>query len=397
MKRLLLLSAAALAVPPGAMGLGIRLFDHDAFATARGDAFVATADNPSALYYNPAGITQLRGHNVRGTVYTVDVESQFEPMGGGNAVDTQNGFTPLPGLFYAWTPENEKIPISFGAGYYLPYGLSMKWPNDVQFKQATTFGSLEYHTLSAVVAWKVLPTLSIAAGPTLNYARADLRRRGVVTGRSEEFRFQGDDSDLGAVAGVLWQPTPQHSFGVSYRSPTTMNLEGSSGVSPHWVPKQSAGTELPLPQVIIGGYSFRPTTNWNFEVDLDWTDWDTIDTPVLKQPSGNVPLPLEWDSSLAVEAGATRYFANGLHLSAGYVFIENSTPTRTFDPLVPDQDLHVFSAGLGGEYRRFNWDLTYQFTYGPGRSVSRSVYGAAVAGDYTFTAHGISVSLGYRF
>ena len=36
---------------------GLRLSDQDAFATARGEAFVATADNPSAIYYNPAGIT----------------------------------------------------------------------------------------------------------------------------------------------------------------------------------------------------------------------------------------------------------------------------------------------------------------------------------------------------
>lgn len=39
---------------------GFRLADQDAFATARGEAFVATADNPSAVYYNPAGITHSR-------------------------------------------------------------------------------------------------------------------------------------------------------------------------------------------------------------------------------------------------------------------------------------------------------------------------------------------------
>ena len=40
--------------------------DQDAFVIGRGMAFVATADNPSAIYYNPAGITQLSGSNVRG-------------------------------------------------------------------------------------------------------------------------------------------------------------------------------------------------------------------------------------------------------------------------------------------------------------------------------------------
>jgi long-chain fatty acid transport protein len=42
---------------------GFRLPDQDAFATARGEAFAATADNASANYYNPVGISQLKGWN----------------------------------------------------------------------------------------------------------------------------------------------------------------------------------------------------------------------------------------------------------------------------------------------------------------------------------------------
>src|SRR6266850_7985010 len=50
---------------------GFGLPDQDAFATARGEAFVATADNPSAIYYNPAGISQLKGGNFRGGIYGI--------------------------------------------------------------------------------------------------------------------------------------------------------------------------------------------------------------------------------------------------------------------------------------------------------------------------------------
>ena len=34
------------------LGLGIRIADQDPKATARGNAFAATADRPSAVYYN---------------------------------------------------------------------------------------------------------------------------------------------------------------------------------------------------------------------------------------------------------------------------------------------------------------------------------------------------------
>jgi long-chain fatty acid transport protein len=163
------------------------------------------------------------------------------------------------------------------------------------------------------------------------------------------------------------------------------------------IPKQDASAKLPFPQVVIVGYSFRPTPHWNFEVDFDWTDWDRVNTPVLKQATGDVPLPLRWDSSYAIEVGATRYFDNGMHVSGGYVYIESSIPDKSFTPLVPDQDLHVFSTGVGGHYKRFAWDATYQFTYGPGHDVSGSVYGPSVAGNYNFIAHAFSLSLGYSF
>jgi long-chain fatty acid transport protein len=383
----------ALALPTSGFALGIRLFDHDAFATARGDAFVATANNPSAIYYNPAGITQLPGHNLRGALNVLNVEAGFEGLT--RDVDTDTEFVPVPGVFYTYSPE--ELPLSFGVGYYVPFGLSLAWPKDGPFRLTTIHGELQDHTLGAVVAWKVTKTLSVAAGPAVSYASTDLRR-GILPGsRSDEFKFKGSDLAVGATAGLLWQPTPRHSFGISYRSPVTLNLEGESSFSPYPLPNQDASVELPLPQVFIIGYSFRPTPKWNLEVNLDWTDWERLDTLVLKQET--IPeerLPFNWDNSFGVEAGVTRYFQNGMHLSGGYVYLQNSVPEKSFNPLVPDQDLHVFSAGVGGHVDKWSWDFTYQFTHGAGRDVSKSSY-PDVSGHYTFIAHAFSLSLGYSF
>lgn|ERR1043166_3147569 len=383
-------------VPTCGFALGIRLFDHDAFATARGDAFVATADNPSAIYYNPAGITQLEGHNARGALNVVNMDSEFDGRGTRD-VSTRDQFIPLPGFFYTYSPTN--FPLSFGAGYYMPFGFSIDWPKNGPFRTVTAHGKLQYHTLNGIVAWQATKTLSIAAGPTLNYSYADLRRG--IFSSGDQFKFTGDDFTLGASAGLLWQPATKHSFGVSYRSPTTLDLEGKSSAVPssYGIPKQDASVRLPLPQVITGGYSYRPTPQWNLEVDLDWTDWNRVNTLSLKQgnPPGPITLPLNWQSSFAVEFGVTRYFDNGLHLSAGYIYLENSVPTKTFSPLVPDQDLHVFSAGIGGQHKKLSWDATYQVTTGLGRDVSGSAYGPTVSGHYTFVAHQLSLSLGYHF
>jgi len=64
--------------PATTHALAPRIADQDPTATARGNAFAATADNPSAIYYNPAGITQLEGQNFRLGIYAISLNSDFK-------------------------------------------------------------------------------------------------------------------------------------------------------------------------------------------------------------------------------------------------------------------------------------------------------------------------------
>jgi long-chain fatty acid transport protein len=381
-------------IPVSSFALGIRLFDHDAFATARGNAYVATADNASAVYYNPAGISQLKGHNTRAAFSLVNADSDVDSRTGGGS-SLQDEWVFLPGFFYSYGSSN--APFSVGVGYFLPFGFSTEWPDQNPFRNTIVSGDLQYHTVSSVVSWQITETLSLAAGPTLNYARAEVRK-GMVT-YPDEFKFEGDGFDFGVSAGVLWQPLARHAFGLKYRSATKIELEGKSTSQPlsSMSARQDASTELPFPHVLTLGYAYKPTPRWNIEVDFDWTDGERVNRPVVKQGTGNLTLPLQWESSYAIQAGATHYLDNGLRVSAGYAYVEQSIPERTFTPLIPEQDLHVFSAGLGGAYKRFTWDATYQFTYGPQHDVGGSTYGPQVDGNYDFTAHAFSLSFGYTF
>src|SRR5688572_25154764 len=58
-------------------GLGFRIPNLDAEATGRGNAWVATADNPAAIAYNPAGISQLHGRNLLYGMHVIAVNSEF--------------------------------------------------------------------------------------------------------------------------------------------------------------------------------------------------------------------------------------------------------------------------------------------------------------------------------
>ena len=105
------------------------------------------------------------------------------------------------------------------------------------------------------------------------------------------------------------------------------------------------------------------------------------------------------------EFGVTRYFDNGWHVSAGYVYNENSVPDAYYTPLAADLDRHFFSIGAGRKGKRFDFDVTYQFGYGPAHTVTGStpssnpdlIAGQNADGTYDFISHAVLVTVGMHF
>ena len=108
---------------------------------------------------------------------------------------------------------------------------------------------------------------------------------------------------------------------------------------------------------------------------------------------GNVPFPFNWKSSYLAHLGASRYFAKGYWVAAGYFYSENSTTDHDFNPIVPDTDLHVGSLGFGHRGRKWDWALSGQIIGGPARHV---VNGNAADGSYQFFNQAVNFSVAYH-
>jgi len=417
-----LLAAAALGGLPLTLAAnGFRLASQDAFATARGEAFVATADNPSAIYYNPAGITQLAGNNLRSGIYGIYLDPSFSPPGGaansGNTYHSSDNLAAVPQLFYTYTPKD--FPLSFGLGVYAPYGGSINWPDDTGFRTVATQGKLTYLTLNPVVAVKLLPSLSFGAGLMVNYANMDLEqglRPSYLPPAINFFRFKGDGWSVGYNLGLRWQPIDQISIGATFRSSATVTLNGhtefeqfSAGIPDTSLP---ANTDFRFPLTVVCGLSYRPTPKWNLEFDADYTDWSSFGAVTISQQGvppfpvqQDIPVTLNWQASWMYEFGVTRYFDDGWHVSAGYVFNENSVPDAYYTPLAADLDRHFFSIGAGRKGKKFDFDVAYQFGYGPAHTVTGSTpssspglfAGQNADGTYHFISHAVFVTVGLHF
>jgi long-chain fatty acid transport protein len=374
--------------------VGVRIPNQDPFAIARGNAFVATADDPGAIYYNPAGITQLDGQHLQvGALMYLGIYADYESPTG-QRVENHPEVVPVPSVQYTLTPTD--FPLSFGLGVYAPFGLSMSWPDDAPFKTGGFNAKLTYLTLNPVVAWKILPSLSISAGPTFNYSELKLDQAipGVPLPISQ-FQFEGQGWGFGFNAGVLWQPHPQWSFGLSYRSSSRTEYEGSASTLPSPPLPHGVGTssKFDFPQIIIGGVSFRPTPKWNLEVDVDWADWSSVDQLSIQ---GFPKQPLDWSASFMYEFGVTRYLPKGYYLSAGYFFAQASTTETFYVPTVPDTDLHVGSLGGGHKGEHWDWALAFQLIGGTWRNIDNAA-NPTVNGRYRLLTPTLSFSIGYHF
>jgi long-chain fatty acid transport protein len=387
--------------------LGIRIPDQDAAATARGDAFAATADDPAAIYYNPAGITAFDGTRVLLNGYGIFLNSRVSLSDNrGNFSNGDKGLQAVPDFYLTWKAPN--VPVALGFGIYAPFGFALDYNDNVPFRTIYRKGSIQYLTFNPVGAIQVTRTLSIALGATVNYGDAELARGVVAPG--DEFDFKGHGTAYGFNAGIMWDPTPMNHFGATYRSTERIDFVGHSKTfydsfdvltpyGPFPVPgasyRQNADAEFNMPQSVTLGYSFRPTPDWNFEFDWDWTDWNTLNNVTLKQSrTGNISLPFDWQASSMYEFGITKKFAHHFHASVGYVYSQKSVPNETFSPGIPDSNRHIFSAGVGQKFDHVSWNLAYQFTYGPPRTISQ---GSAADGVYRFDANAITLSIGYDF
>jgi len=370
---------------------GFRLIDQDAAGTAKGNALVATADSPSAAYYNPAGLTQLSGTQYELGYYGVFYNADYS--GERSNSSNKDKFQGPPQFYVSKRISDSQL----GAGFalYSPYGLGIEWPEDSGFRTLIREAQLVYLTASPVLAWQLTSTISVAAGFNFNYADLTLDQ-GLTPDGDDHFRFEGNGFGTGYTAGLLWKPSEEHAFGLRYVSDSYVDMEGETKLT-GTPDAEDAQLNFPFPEFATVGYSYRPTPNWNIEFDLDWTNWERVDTVNIQNTQiGSAPNQLQYRASFAYLLGATYQLPQQYSISFGYMYNENSIPSKNFTPAVPDVNKNSLSLGIGKKYEDWAWNIAYQYAFSNTRHVrgsAASLAGETADGDYKVDTQAITVSI----
>jgi long-chain fatty acid transport protein len=378
-----------------ALAAGFYLPNQDALATAKGNAFVATADTAAAVHYNPAGLTQLTADDAIIGVYTIQLGNKAIIEGASYEPTSEWQFAPH--VYFA-RPINEKLAVGFGIN--APFGLGNDWGQDTPFRTKITEARLNHPSAILALAYEINRDFSIGGSVSLNYA--DLRlEQGLGFAPGDYLRFDGDGLSVSAAVSARWQPQEEHAFGFQVSSGTSVELRGDLESSS--LPNDSATLDFRTPMRVAVGYSYRPSANWNIEANIEWLDWDSLNSLDLKSPAlppaGVVPIVFNWESNFIYELGITYTSPSGYVLAAGYDYNENAEPDATFLPGVADANRHWFNAGAGKRLEDSFFFLAYQYGYSNRKVTENSanLAGETTNGRYEARHHAFVLSWRYSF
>jgi long-chain fatty acid transport protein len=394
-----IVAATCLAATTSAWALGFANPDQDARATGQGEAFVAQADDASAIYYNPAGLTQLHGTEITSGAMLAFPQSHLVGAGGDAA---NNDWALLPHVYVATDFDQPQSAWRFGLGCNVPFGNSAHYGVNGPFKDIVTESSLQVINIEPTVAYQFNEHLSLGAGVDLYHGSTILSRDVApipFVFPGGKFRFDGDGDAVGGTVGLMWKITPQHTIGIVYHSPFDIRFRGNAELDTVAGDESALShAKIQFPQSVAVGYAFWPTPKLKLEVDSQWTDWAVLDQVTLRSanPTLTSTIPFHWKDSWFYEFGAQYELNEHWTVRGGYIYSTDTVPGTSFSPTVPDSNRHVFSGGLGYTQKRFSVDLVYQYSLSEDRTVHNSS-NAAADGTWKSSGQAVMVTTSVRF
>ena len=408
--------------PTPARSAAFLIYEAGAKALGMGGAMAAQANDPSAVFFNPAGLCQLDGTQLYGGVSLITTKSEFAGVdpdpGFGVFEETGNlHFTPINAYFtHTFDPE-----VAIGIGVFNLYGLGQDWQNPAEFTGRHIVNKAQLVTVIAnpVVAWRPIEQLSIAGGVQLLYGMVELdsyllewdpNGAGFVNVGTVELR--GDNGiDFGGNAALLYRPNDEWSLGLAYRSQITAEFEGDADfeqvpsgdpalddlVSLIFPPDQGAKTEVNFPWLVTAAAAYM-TRGWVFEADLIYTAWSEFETLpfFFDNPLLNSARVQDYENTLSVRTGIGYDVREDFTLRAGYYYDPTPQPEKAMSPFLGDVTRHGVTGGVGYRPGKWTFDGFVLFLTADERSTDgQSLDG--FNGTYNNSGFVFGVNVGYRF
>jgi long-chain fatty acid transport protein len=381
---------------------GFEIIEQSPTGTATAGAQTARADDPSAVYYNPAGLAYQRGFGLLAGANLLRNDVTVASSGASSpAFPTVSG-TGTIGTPTVFLSQRLGPHFGVGVGVFSNFAEHLEYPSTWAGRFSGTFLDLTTTTINPSVAIRPVPWVSIGFGFVIVPSSLDLRHAyGAPEGTAHSALTA---TGLGANLGVLLVAIPRYlRFGASYRSSIDLDFSGEGLLdAPGVITRSDVTLTVPLPHNFGFGVASTPVEGLTLSADARVTLWSDLrsfsaefsDPSASGGQSKTDRIDLEERDAFGVRVGAEyRALEERLRvrLGAGY----DRTPVRRgwLGPLTPDNDRVIASAGVGWHQGPFGVDAGYSAQVLLSRTSSNPDPGSAT---YSGVRHVISLAVELR-
>lgn len=394
---------------------GFQQNQHGARAKAMGGAFTAVASDPSAIYWNGAGLTQLKGTHLMLGTHLLTPSSTFRGIAPSKEYSFMETQLFTPSHFFA--SHNFDNGLAIGLGFTSPYGSGTKWSEDWTGRYITTETKLQTFILMPTVAYEIFDGFSLSASFIYSWANVLIERmipQYPFTGDAK-ISLEGDESfAYGYNFGLMFKPVDWLSIGGSFRSEVEYGFEGSATAtgSPQLIdrfPKGDISATLVTPMNIVGGIAVDVTDRFKLSADyqfVGWSSYDELAVDFADYP--DISSPREYEDTYIVRFGSSYQLVDEFTIMAGIYYDNIPVKPERLNPSLPDANRLGFSAGFTAQlFRGFSLTGAFLYVRGEQTTVTESKENAYPAsgtnffvpfnGTYNSNAKIVSLSLQYDF
>ena len=391
-------------IPAGRVfAAGFALYEGSARGNALGGALIARADDASAVYYNPAGITQLPGTQMSTGMNLITPSNKiYFYENGEDSQLKRNWFYPP----YGYLTRQLSDKLWFGIGMFARFGLGTEyeenWPGRYNSYNAVVKGV----EINPNLAWKFNDCFSLAAG--LSLMRLDVKLEQMIPIFNVNSSLKGHSYSWGFNLAAHYKPREWVSFGFLYRSKVKHNLEGradftTSSFLRKAFPNGTINADVMLPDEYFLGVAFKPIDRLSIEFDAILTRWNTFNHLTVNFDEGiagmgSVTKQKDWHDVWRYQIGVEYALTRMVDLRLGYTYDNEPIPAGGVDYLVPSYDRQLFSCGFGLHWGPWSTDFSYTYLRSKNRNFeARPIDGVPKSRLHDGDCYIIGAGIGYKF
>lgn len=367
-------------VPPGARALGM------------GGAFIGLADDATAAYTNPAGLTQLVNSEISAEYRNSRFSTEFIA---GDLPQYDTASSREDGLgFLSYVMPFDNWAIAIYRHEFLRYSTDFVGAEDSDFlRRFDTTIDVKGVNYGVSAAFRFSPSLS--AGVGVAYSQFDLESVTERVNDDDQFQQQGafgaasrgDDNDVIFNVGVLWKPTEKLSIGAVYRDGG--NFEYTAFAARYTSPTQlvalpgfpKEGVTFDVPRSYGIGLNYKVTDTFGINFDVARMLYSDLSEGIQSSlvadgPAGDAEVAgLGIDDGTEIRLGAEYVFADMAYpvVIRGGVWRDPEHTVRfegTVTPInranaqifsIGDDEMH-YTLGLGIAFEKFQLDVAADFS-----------------------------------